>query len=179
MQPIWTLIVVLLAFFVILHLRGRKRRIPETKVYARRIDGFQIAGYLHPHVNAACLADHGVQYGKGFRRKEGPKLPHDAQCRCRSVPFSFTSTEVFHGALRRGVPPASSIPGLPPDDALALLEALRAWNGSPPPDNVAAFLSEVGLDRFSEGYRPQIETFLRERHAFLMARSAQQALPLG
>ena len=179
MQPIWTVVIVLAVFFLILHMRGRSkaRRAPEPKVYSRRIDGSQITSFLHPHVTPACLADHGVQYGKGFRRKEGPSLPHDDLCRCRAAHFSFTSTEVFHGALRRGTPPETSIPGLPGEDAQALLEALRGWNGRPPPQSVEAFLAEVGLDRFSQEHRERVETFLRERHAFLLARHEAPALP--
>ena len=177
MQPVWALIVVVLGFLVIQYLRGRKRQVPEPKVYARRIDGYQITAYLHPHMGAACLADHGVQFGAGFRRKEGPTLPHDDRCRCRAVHFSYTSTEVFHGALRQGMAPETSIPGLPEGDALALLDAMRGRDERPAPESVESFLAEIGLERFSETFRAPVETFLRERYAFLIAQQAPQAMP--
>ncbi|NIP71732.1 MAG: hypothetical protein GWO16_01270, partial [Gammaproteobacteria bacterium] len=62
--------------------------------------GYQVSAYVHPHMSQACLYDHGMQFGKGFRRKVGPALPHDAGCQCEVTPFSFTSSEVFNGALR-------------------------------------------------------------------------------
>lgn len=176
MQQIWAIVAVLVAFFLILHVRNRKKRTPEPKVYARRIEGSQITAFLHPRVNVACLADHGVQFGKGFRRKEGPALPHDDGCRCHPVHFSYTSNEVFQGALRRPAPPGVSIPGLRDSDAVALLDVLRSWEGSLLGGNAEETLARVNWSRFSPGHREALETFMRERLAFLAERGAPKAL---
>jgi len=163
----WLFIAAGLAFFLILTIRNRKKRIPETKVYSRRIEGFQVVAFLHPKVSQACLADHGVQFGKGFRRKEGPSLPHDERCRCRTSAFSYTSNEAFHGALRKFRDPDVSIERLPAQESKALLDAMRAENGAHPPETVEQYLERSGLSQFSPDSRSSVEAFLRERFEFL------------
>lgn len=172
MQPIWGLVVAVVAFLLILHLRNRRRRPPAPKPYGRRIEGAQIQAYLHPRVTHGCLADHGLQFGAGFRRKQGSALPHDPACGCRPVPFAFTSTEVFNGALRRPLPPTTSIEGLPGEDGLLLLEMLRAAEGAPLPQTEAAFLGAAHVERISEVFREAVEGFLRERYAYLKDNAA-------
>jgi hypothetical protein len=162
----WVFIVAGVAFLLVVSIRNRKKRVPETKVYARRIEGSQVIAFLHPRVSAACLADHAIQFGKGFRRKEGPALPHDDRCQCRIAPFSYTSTEAFHGALRQPRAPDVSIDSLRSQDALALLSLMRAEAG-PPPETMDAYLVVCDLNRFSPDSRSLVEAFLRDRYEFL------------
>jgi hypothetical protein len=164
----WVLVVAGLAFFLVLTIRNRKKRAPETKVPARRIEGFQVIAFLHPRVSPACLADHGIRFGKGFRRKESPPLPHDDGCRCRAAPFTLTSTEAFHGALRQQRAPDASIDELRSQDTQTLLELLRAESG-PPPESVELYLARFAADRFTPEGRLPLEGFLRERYEFLRA----------
>lgn len=175
MQPIWGVIVVAAAFFLILHLRNRKRRAPPPKVYARRVDGVQMAAYLHPQVSRGCLGDHGLQFGKGFRRKQGPPLPHDENCQCRAEPFSYTSSEVFNGALREPQPPPTSIERLPGDDAVALLEALRAADAHLLPADAEEYVRAAGTQEISDAFRGQVEAFFQERYAYLKERETSRA----
>lgn len=182
MQPIWSLFLVAIAFFVILHLRNRKKRPRPEKVYARRISGSQVVIYLHPRVSGECLLDHGMQFGAGFRRKGGAQLPHDDTCRCRTVEFSYTSTEVFNGALRRGVSVGSTIAGLGPNDARQLIERLRQASERPLPHSEADYLAAMELDEFPAVLRDSLESFLHERYSFLRQGSAGPAaepLPAG
>jgi hypothetical protein len=176
-EPIWILVFAGLALYLFMNIRRRQQRAsPEVRIYARRIEGFQVQAYLHPRAGGACLADHGVLFGKGFRRKEGPSLPHDEQCRCQTVPFSFTSTEVFHGALRHGRAPEVSIAGLSAEDAERLLRMLRSWNGRPVPETAEAFLAGTDLSEISHESRPQVEAFLRDRYDFLRSQQSQPQL---
>ena len=165
----WIFVVAGLAFFLILTIRNRRKLVqPETRVYARRIEGFQVIAFLHPRMSAACLADHGMKFGKGFRRKEGPTLPHDEPCRCRTAAFSATSTEAFHGALRQHRAPDVSLDELPARDAQSLLDWLRAGTGTAP-ETLELYLAQPDLNRFSPEHRAQVESFLRERYEFLKA----------
>lgn len=174
MQPIWSLLLVLAAFFLILHLRNRRRRpAPTVQPYTRRVEGFQVVAYLHPRISRGCLFDHGMQFGKGFRRKEGPALPHDEHCGCRVVPFSFTSSEVFEGALRRGWPIASTIEGLPEEEARRLIDRLREASAQPLPGSVAEALEQVGLEDFPSQWREPVEQFMRERYVWLREQQEQ------
>lgn len=178
MQQIWVIVVVLVIFLLVLRLRGKRKGLPEAKIYARRIEGTQIVATLHPRVSAACLADHGLQFGKGFRRKEGPALPHDGECRCEERYFSITSTEVFHGALRRGIAPRTSIASLPEPDRYTLLETLLGWEGAASAESADQALARTDLTRFSESARQPVEMFLRERFAYLaVTRGARAPQP--
>lgn len=176
------IVIVFLAFLVILRLRarGRQARVATPEAYARRIDGTQVTAYLEPEMPEACLLDHGVQYGKGFRRKTGPSLPHAPHCRCRETRFSFTSTEVFNGALRTPAEIRSSIPALTPRNAQRMVDGMKAQHGLPLPETAAAYIEAVLKDsELEQGQRPAIEAFLRQRYAFLQRRPALQAPAAG
>ena len=162
MQPIWGVAVAIGVFLLILFVRNRRRRSPAPKQYSRQLEGAEIVAYLHPRVSRGCLVDHGLKFGKGFRRKQGPALPHDSECQCRDFPFSHSGSEVFNGALRQAVPPTTSIPELPPEEAALLLEVLTAAGA----ENSGTGI-EGSLDRFGKASRPAVEAFLRERQAFL------------
>ncbi|MEE8396528.1 MAG: hypothetical protein V3S29_10775 [bacterium] len=170
MSPVWTMLVVMVAFLAVLHLKNRKKRRKAMVVpsYSRRIDGFQVVAFLHPEISATCLFDHGVQFGRGFRRKEGPELPHQAGCRCATLPFSYSSSEVFHGALRGAAEIPVSIAGLDADGVRRLIENLKQAAGRQPlPPDPAGYFQLVQLDTFAENVRPAIAEFLRSRHEYL------------
>ncbi len=106
-----------------------------------------------------------MQFGRGFRRKESPSLPHDEHCRCVTTPFSFTSTEVFNGALRQLSGISTTIPNLEGEAARQLIESLRTVNQALLPETPEAYLALVGLEDFPAGARAGIEEFLRARYA--------------
>lgn len=176
MSPVWTMLVVMVAFLAVLHLKNRKKRrkvfVPS---YSRRIDGLQVVAFLHPEISATCLFDHGVQFGRGFRRKEGPVLPHVAGCRCITLPFSYSSSEVFHGALRGVADVPGSIGGLDADGTRSLVDNLKRAAGQPLPPDPADYFQLVQLDTFAENVRPAIAEFLRSRHRYLKTLPAAPA----
>ena len=181
MNAIVVAVLVLLAFLVVLRIskRGRGRRtLPKTGVYSRRIEGFQVTAFLRPEISGACLFDHGVQFGRGFRRKESPPLPHDKHCRCVTTPFSFTSNEVFNGALRQFSSVSTTILNLEAETAKQLIESLRAVNQALLPETPEAYLALVGLENFPAGSRAGIEEFLQARYAFLRTSEAENRLKL-
>ena len=168
MNPIWLVLLVGVAFLVILRLKGRGKRRRTTPVYSRRIDGFQVVAQLAPEMAGGCLFDHGIQFGKGFRRKEGPALPHDDRCGCKAMPFSFTSNEVFNGVLRDAMPLPSSIRDLPPEEAKRLAESLLRIVSEPLPDDAGSYAASAGLELFPEKYQSGVDSFLRERYTYLL-----------
>jgi len=180
MNPVILMALALLVFVVIWRIKSRAtRRLPKEPIYAPRVEGFQVNVFLHPRMSRACLFDHGVQYGKGFRRKEGPVLPHDAACRCTALPFTFSSSEVFHGALRHVGGISGTIDGLDEATALQLVEALRRVEGGALPASGAAYRDAVGLEAFPAALRPALQSFLDERYLFLAnpAPAAERGTP--
>lgn len=133
----------------------------------RKVEGFQVWSPLHVRMGRGCIADHGMQYGTGFRRKEGPLLPHDPNCRCETIAFTFTGSEVFGGALRRVGEPKTLQPGFPLSAVAPMMAALKRINAEPLPADVDAYLALAGVDNFEELSRGAVAAFLRERYAFL------------
>lgn len=171
MNQIWMLLLVVIALLVITRMRTRNRRgggdEARNSTPALKLSGYQVNAYVHPRMSRACLFDHGMQFGRGFRRKEGPELPHDADCRCRLVPFSFTSSEVFNGALRNLAPVESSLPGLSERDGRRLVEMLRSVEGGRLPQSEEAYLTACEPQGFDAASREAVSGFLRERYRFL------------
>jgi hypothetical protein len=133
----------------------------------RRVEGFQVSTPLHVRMDRGCVFDHGMQFGPGFRRKEGPLLPHAPDCRCEMRPFAFSASEVFAGALRRVGEPLCLVPGFPVEavaQTLAVLKRVEAERLS----TADAFVAHAGLDTFPEPVRVAVAAFLRERYTFLV-----------
>jgi hypothetical protein len=176
MNQVWIIVAALVALLLFTRIRSRRRGKLQRRKPAPgpRIQGFQVSAFIHPRMGAACLFDHGLVFGKGFRRKEGPQLPHDADCRCEAVAFSFTSTEVFNGALRTVAGPRSAIEGLQTADAAPLIDRLKAVESQPLPPDAAGYAAAVELTSFPPSLHPALQAFLAERYAFLRQAPQQQ-----
>jgi len=158
--------------------RKPKAEAPErVRRPERRVDGFQVWSPLHLRMGRSCLFDHGMQYGPGFRRKEGPLLPHDPDCRCETIPFSYLGSEVFAGALRRVGESKTQEPGFPLEAVTPLIAALKRVNAEPLASTVESYLDLVGIASFDEGVRPAVTAFLRDRYAFLSSQERASTAP--
>ncbi|MFI5400823.1 MAG: hypothetical protein ACHQZQ_07230 [SAR324 cluster bacterium] len=133
----------------------------------RKVEGFQVWSPLHVKMGRACIQDYGTRFGAGFRRKEGPLLPHDPECRCENVAFVFTGSQTFAGALRHVTEPKSLEPGLPAEAVPKLIAALKRVSAEPVPPHPDAYIALIGSDTLDEDSRPAALAFLRERHRFL------------
>jgi hypothetical protein len=155
--------------------RARGDRSDRVRRPERKIEGFQVDSPLHVWMGRGCVSDLGMQYGAGFRRKEAPLLPHDPHCRCETIPFAFTASEVFGGALRRLGEPRSLEAGFPAEAIAPVIAALKRINAEPLPAAAEAYLALAAVDSFGPEIRGAVAAFLRERHAYL----ASQERPVG
>ena len=179
MKYFWIVGAAIVLMYLFSRFRTRRARSEKPSVRTGpRIQGFQITAFVHPRMSAQCLFDDRVQTGDGFRRKEAPPLPHDDRCRCRAIPFSFGSSEVFKGALRGNLDNRSSIPGLAPKGIFRLIERLKAVEGEGLPESAGEYLEKVDLFRFPPKYRHEIEGFLKERHQFLATPEPEPGKPV-
>jgi hypothetical protein len=152
-----------------LALRRAARRRKRKDVPIPRVEGFLVSTPLHPRMLRACVFDRGLLYGRGFRRKEGPALPHGPDCQCRATPIALPGTEVFSGSLRRGNEVACAVPGFPADACRPLLDALRRVNAESVPPTLDAYLALADLASFAAGHQAPVRRFLEERYRFLKA----------
>ncbi len=170
MNPYLAVLLMLGLVVVTWRFTRRKHRMDETDRVRRpdrKLEGFQVWTPLHVRMGRACIFDHGTQYGPGFRRKEGPLLPHDPHCRCEALSFMLNGSDVLAGALRRVGEPKTLEPGLPVSAIVPTLAALKRVNAEPIPKDEDGYLALVGVDSFQEPERSAVTAFLRERHAFL------------
>jgi hypothetical protein len=146
----------------------------------RKVEGFQVWGPLHVRLSRGCIQDFGMQFGPGFRRKDGPMLPHDPHCQCETVPFAFKSSEVFGGALRRVGEPRSLEPEIPTDAVPKVMAVLKRANAEVLPPDADGYVALMALDT-AEGMdatlQPAVEAFLRRRYAFLKGELAVGDVP--
>ena len=133
----------------------------------RKLEGYQVWTPLHVRMGRGCIFDHGMQYGPGFRRKEGPLLPHDPHCRCETLPFTLAGSEVLAGALRRVGKLKTLEAGFPVSAIAPTLAALKRINAEPTHKDKEGYLALVGVDSFQEPDRSAVTAFLLERYAFL------------
>ena len=175
MNELWIVAAAIVALAIFARMRSRRNIVPTRRQPSAgpRIQGSQVVTFLHPRMSAACLFDNGLQFGKGFRRKDGPQLPHSPHCRCEVVAFAFTSSEVFNGALRNVGAVKSSLPGLQPSDGLRLVEQLRSVEAQPLPADAAAYSAALGVESFPPELQAGLHAFAAERHAFLSAAAAE------
>jgi hypothetical protein len=177
MSPVWAVVLVLVAFAVVLRLKNRRKNRPAVAVYARRIEGFQVVAQLEPNMPGGCLFDHGIQYGKGFRRKEGPALPHAGNCRCATMPFSFTSNEVFNGALRNFAEVRTDIPDLPVKPASRLADQMKRVESSPLSPTLEGYIAAVDMGKQPDKTSQAVRDFLTARYEHLNGEGKATALP--
>ncbi|MBI4081183.1 MAG: hypothetical protein HY423_01095 [Candidatus Lambdaproteobacteria bacterium] len=171
MNSVAAVIAAAMIIFVVWRIRNRaKRKVPRAPLYQPQVDGDQVTVFLHPRMSSACLFDHGLQYGRGFRRKEGPVLPHDANCRCRTIHFSFSSSDVFNGALRRVGSIESTVPGLDAEGGRKLIEALKRAESKGVPGSLEEYLGAVGPEAIAPALREELHAFLAQRYDFLKSR---------
>jgi hypothetical protein len=170
MREVWPLLVAvgaIVSLWAIMRFRSAKRR-DERGVAMPRVEGFQVTSPLHPRMTRGCVFDLGLQYGRGFRRKEGPALPHGPDCQCRPLPFAFSGAEVFSGSLRRFAEVRCAQPDFPAEACAPLLEGLKRVNADAVPDTLTGYLGRIGLlDRLAPPHREPVRRFLEERYAFL------------
>ncbi len=172
MESFWPLLLLAVVVGVVWRLGAARRKAVgatrPTHRMERRIQGFKVLAALYPQLGRGCLFDHGMQYGEGFRNKDGPMLPHDGHCQCETVPFVFSSSEVFGGALRQFGTPRCLVPDFPPQAVKPVLEALKRVNAEVIPEQAEQYYSLVNLEHFPLAVQPAVQSLLWERHTFLL-----------
>lgn len=175
MSPLWIILAVLVGFVVMLRLRRKGRKGGDiNRPYSPRIEGYVVTTFLHPEMSLPCLFDHGLQYGRGFRRKEGPVLPHDEKCRCSTARFAHSGSEVFNGALR-DVGAVGTEMQMSQKTAKALVNMLMEISAQALPETFDEFYASIPLEGISRGEAETVKVFLQRRFDFLKATGEAQS----
>ena len=73
------------------------KRNDESEPFITTIEAIEMKTYLDWDTPVACLKSDGTRYGKQFKQKKPPDLPHEQGCRCETTKLFYTSEDVFQG----------------------------------------------------------------------------------
>ena len=160
------LLVVVVAGLVYWLNRLRKRQIFKRHASVERpltrIGGFEIQTMLDSTTPLECLQHDGLRYGESFRLKTAPPLPHNAQCTCKAIPLSYSSAEIFEGALRKNSMRQSAMGVLTAQEAMLLKEMLKGVSTQAPND-FETYSQQFDLGFLSEGKRAKMAELVQKK----------------
>ena len=73
------------------------KRNDESEPFITTIEAIELKTYLDWDTPVSCLESDGTRYGRQFKQKTPPDLPHEKGCRCETTKLFYTSEEVFNG----------------------------------------------------------------------------------
>lgn len=127
-----------------------------------KIDGFEVQAVLSADTPLECLRHDGLRYGASFRLKTAPPLPHNELCQCKVVNLSYSSSEVFEGALRKNSMRESTLGVLSFAEASVLKDMLKGLHTQIPTD-FKEYCQQFDLEPFSEERQAKIVALVRKK----------------
>ena len=73
------------------------KRNDESEPFITTIEAIELKTYLDWDTPVSCLESDGTRFGRQFKQKTPPDLPHEKGCRCETTKLFYTSEEVFNG----------------------------------------------------------------------------------
>ena len=73
------------------------RRKDESEPFITTIEAIELKTYLDWDTPVSCLESDGTRYGRQFKQKTPPSLPHEQGCKCETTKLFYTSEDVFQG----------------------------------------------------------------------------------
>ncbi len=144
----------------------KRHKLIERSITA--ISGFEIQTMLSLDTPLECLRHDGLRFGESFRLKVSPPLPHNEHCQCKVVNLSYTSSEIFEGALRNNSLRETSIGTLEHQEAYILREMLTNLHAQKPTD-FEEYCRQFDLGELSREMQVKISKLIREKFDQLQA----------
>ena len=143
----------------------------KNKIFASRnnkvdpfittIEAIEMQTFLAWDTPRSCLESDGIRYGKQFKLKFPPELPHERGCRCEATKLFYTSDDVFQGTspiLKH----KSSLGDISAKDALLLKNILLKIINDPEASSFTDFMSQFESSSFSADIRSQAIIMLKQ-----------------
>ncbi|MBF0287977.1 MAG: hypothetical protein HQM14_09175 [SAR324 cluster bacterium] len=149
----------------------KRHRLPERTLTA--INGFEVQTFLSVETPLECLQYDGLRFGESFRLKMPPPLPHQDNCQCKVVDLSYTSTEVFDGALRENSFRDTAIGVLNYKEASILKEMLKNLHAEIP-ENFETYCEQLELDVLSKEKQEKIKELIQQKMDHLQMKESNR-----
>jgi hypothetical protein len=134
----------------------------KNKIFASRnskvdpfittIEAIELQTFLAWDTPRSCLESDGIRYGKQFKLKFPPELPHEPGCRCEATKLFYTSDDVFQGTSPI-LTHKSALGDISAKDALLLKNILLKIINDPEADSFTVFMSQFESSSFSADIR--------------------------
>ena len=73
------------------------KRNDESEPFITTIEAIELKTYLDWDTPVSCLESDGKRFGRQFKQKVPPDLPHEQDCRCETTKLFYSSEDVFQG----------------------------------------------------------------------------------
>jgi hypothetical protein len=143
----------------------------KNKIFASRdnkvdpfittIEAIELQTFLAWDTPRSCLESDGIRYGKQFKLKIPPELPHEPGCRCEATKLFYTSDDVFQGTSPI-LTHKSALGNIRAKDALLLKNILLKIINDPEADSFTDFMSQFESSSFSADIRSQAIILLEQ-----------------
>ena len=142
------------------------KRNDESEPFITTIEAIEMKTYLDWDTPVSCLESDGTRYGRQFKQKTPPDLPHEPGCRCETTKLFYTSEDVFQGTSPV-TKHKSALGDLCSKDALLLKNILLEINKKSSNASFEDLMDKFEKNDFSEEIR---------KKAMLLAEKAYQHL---
>ena len=143
----------------------------KNKIFANRnnkvdpfittIEAIELQTFLAWDTPRSCLESDGIRYGKQFKLKFPPELPHEPGCRCEATKLFYTSDDVFQGTSPI-LTHKSALGDISAKDALLLKNILLKIINNPEADSFTDFMSQFESSSFSTDIHTQAIILLEQ-----------------
>ncbi len=127
--------------------RGKK-----ADPFITTIEAIELQTFLDWDTPLSCLECDGTRYGKQFKQKNPPDLPHEHGCRCEATKLFYTSDDVFQGTSPILIH-KSALGDLSAKDALLLKNILLKIKTGCENGSFSDFLEQFDINSFSTDIR--------------------------
>ena len=124
----------------------------NTDPFITTIEAIEVQTFLDWNTPQFCLECDGIRYGKQFKQKTAPDLPHEPGCRCEATKLFYTSEDVFQGTSPV-LTHKSALGDLSTKDAFLLKQILLKIRTSSEKGNFSDLLEQFEINNFSENVR--------------------------
>ena len=143
----------------------------KNKIFASRnnkvdpfittIEAIELQTFLAWNTPSTCLESDGIRYGKQFKQKKPPEIPHEPGCRCEATKLFYTSDDVFQGTSPI-LTHKSALGDISAKDALLLKNILLKIINDPEADSFTVFMSQFESSSFSADICSQAIIMLKQ-----------------
>ena len=138
----------------------------ESEPFITTIEAIELKTYLDWDTPVSCLESDGTRYGRQFKQKTPPDLPHEQGCICETTKLFYTSEDVFQGTSPV-TKHKSALGDLCSKDALLLKNILLEIKKEPANRSFEELIDKFEINDFSEEIRSKAISLAKKAYQHL------------